>query len=149
MTSFQFRKFLGLRMPIAYIAGVHLQSLDNEKCTTRVRLSRWNQNPFRSMFWAVQGMAAELSTGVICLNYIQQSGENVSMLVIQQEAEFYKKAVGRIEFECVQAKEIHQSITKAIETGESVVLKVKSIGTDCGGNEVSAFWFTWSFKNKI
>ena len=43
--------------------GVRTKYIDNSKCIVVVK-HRWiNQNPFDSMFWAVQGMAAELATG--------------------------------------------------------------------------------------
>ena len=35
-----------------------------QKAIVTVRHKWFNQNPFKSMFWAVQGMAAELSTGI-------------------------------------------------------------------------------------
>ncbi|HEA31083.1 MAG TPA: thioesterase, partial [Leeuwenhoekiella sp.] len=53
------------KLPSAWICGVRVQTIGRNTCTTTVR-HRWiNQNPFKSMFWAVQGMAAELSTGVL------------------------------------------------------------------------------------
>ena len=35
------------------------------------------------MFWAVQGMAAELATGALVMQKIKASGKNISMLVAQ------------------------------------------------------------------
>lgn len=43
------------------------------------------------MFWAVQGMAAELTTGVLIMREIKQSGERISMLVAHNKASFTKK----------------------------------------------------------
>ncbi len=59
--------FLFFKLPSAWWSGVRLRSLDYEKAVVSVT-HRWiNQNPFRSMFWAVQGMAAELSTGALVM----------------------------------------------------------------------------------
>ena len=53
---------------------------------------RWiNQNPFRSLFWAVQGMAAELTTGALLMREIEEQKKPVSMLVIGTKASFQKK----------------------------------------------------------
>ncbi len=73
MSPTLFRRFLFFKLPIAWIAGLRLTEFSDSKASVTVKLSRWNQNPFKSMFWAVQGMAAELSTGVMCLSKIQKS----------------------------------------------------------------------------
>ena len=53
---------------------------------------RWvNQNPFGSIFWAIQGMAAELSTAIFVMREIKKTGHPVSMLVINNKATFKKK----------------------------------------------------------
>ncbi|MFA7617075.1 MAG: DUF4442 domain-containing protein [Moheibacter sp.] len=143
-----FRKFLLFRLPIAKIAGLKLYYFDDDKSQISVKLGWLNQNPFKSMFWAVQGMAAELSTGTLCISKIQKSGKNISMLVVGLEANFTKKAVGKIIFTCEQGKDADAVLKKAIETGEGQTLLMKSIGVDEQGDRVSEFLFTWSFKMK-
>lgn len=100
------------------------------------------------MFWAVQGMAAEFSTGVLCIQKIRESEKKISMLVIEQNGKFSKKAVGKIRFTCEQGKDIDNAIAQAIATGEGQTLKLHTIGVDEKGDQVAAFWFLWSFKVK-
>lgn len=50
------------------------------------------KNPFSSMFWAVQGMAEELSKGALIILKIKQLNQKISMLVLRNEAQFTKKA---------------------------------------------------------
>lgn len=143
-----FNKFIWVKLPIAKIAGVKLHYYDEIKSQTQVKLGWLNQNPFKSMFWAVQGMAAELSTGVLCISKIQKSGYKISMLVVGLEAKFTKKAVGKITFNCNQGRELDEVLKKAIETGKGQTLQMKSIGLDEKGKQVSEFVFNWSFKVK-
>lgn len=143
-----FNKFTWIKLPIAKIAGIKLHYNDESKSQTQVKLGWLNQNPFKSMFWAVQGMAAELSTGVLCISKIQKSGQKISMLVVGLEANFTKKAVGKIIFTCDQGAELDEVLKKAIETGEGQTLQMKSIGIDEKGDQVSEFIFNWSFKLK-
>lgn len=143
-----FYKILFFKLPIAKIAGLKLHSFGQERAQILVRLGWLNQNPFKSMFWAVQGMAAELSTGVLCMSKIKESNQKVSMLVVSMKAEFTKKAVGKIVFTCEQGKELDEILKKAIATKEAQVLNMKSIGIDEAGDKVSEFYFTWSFKAK-
>jgi hypothetical protein len=52
------------KLPSVWWCGIRVTKIDHISCQVKV-VHRWiNQNPFKSMFWAVQGMAAELSTGV-------------------------------------------------------------------------------------
>jgi hypothetical protein len=51
------------KLPSAWWSGVRLYEINSDKCIVKVK-HRWiNQNPFNSMFWAVQGLAAEMTTG--------------------------------------------------------------------------------------
>ncbi len=148
MNKFQLHLFLFLKIPISWIAGVRLKEMNDEICVTKVKFGWLNQNPFNSMFWAVQGMAAEFSTGFLCAEKIRKSGKKISMLVVHNQAEFTKKAVGRVTFSCLQGKELDAVLQKAIETGEGQTLTLFSEGKDQKGDVVSKFAFTWSFKVK-
>ncbi|MEX0313178.1 MAG: thioesterase, partial [Allomuricauda sp.] len=77
----KFNTFTFFKLPAAWWCGVRLTYIDEQKAVTSVKHRWFNQNPFRSMFWAVQGMAAELSTGAMVIRQIQKSGKNISMLV--------------------------------------------------------------------
>ena len=148
MNKFQLHLFLFLKIPISWIAGVRLKEMNDEICITKVKFGWLNQNPFNSMFWAVQGMAAEFSTGFLCAEKIRKSGKKISMLVVHNQAKFTKKAVGRVTFSCHQGKELDAVLQKAIETGEGQTLTMFSEGKDQKGDLVSKFAFTWSFKVK-
>ncbi len=136
------------KLPAAYLCGVRVKELNAKKCMVSVK-HRWiNQNPFKSMFWAVQGMAAELSTAAIMIGKIQDSGKSISMLVVSNEAKYTKKATGRINFTCAQGELIDKILNKAIETGEGQTIWLESVGVNEEGIAVSIFRFEWSVKLK-
>ena len=138
--------FLFFKLPAAYITGVRVKSIDRNRCTVSVK-HRWiNQNPFKSMFWAVQGMAAELTTGVLLIEKIQESKKNIAMLLVENNAQYFKKATGRIYFECTQGEIVEEAIARAIDTGEGQTLTLTSVGTNSEGVEISKLNFTWSIK---
>jgi len=140
--------FLMFKLPSAYFTGVRLKSISENSCITTVK-HRWiNQNPFKSMFWAVQGMAAELSTGAMVMAKIKESGNNISMLVARNKATFSKKAKGRIFFKCTDGAIINKAIDEAISTGEGQTIWMKSEGKDAAGEIVSTFEFEWTLKIK-
>jgi hypothetical protein len=141
--------FLLFKLPAAYFTGVRTKSLDNTTCVVTVK-HRWiNQNPFNSMFWAVQGMAAELTTGALVMKKIKESGKKISMLVANNNAAFTKKATGRITFTCNEGAKIDEAIRKAIETGEGQTVWLSANGVNKDGVEVSSFNFEWTLKVKL
>ena len=140
--------FLMFKLPSAYFCGIRTKYLDDKKCIVKVK-HRWiNQNPFKSMFWAVQGMAAELTTGALLTSKIRESGENISMLVANNNTNFTKKATGVITFVCSEGHLIDNAIEKAITTGEGQTIWMNSIGTNAEGIQVSSFNFEWTIKVK-
>jgi len=148
LTPSKINTFNLFKLPSVFFTGVRVKSIDNNSCTVTVK-HRWiNQNPFKSMFWAVQGMAAELSTGALVLMKIKQSGKKVSMLVTNNNASFTKKATGRITFSCKDGYLIDEALSKSINTGEGQAFWMQSIGTNEDGVVVSTFNFEWSVRVK-
>lgn len=141
-------KFVLFKLPSAYICGVRVKAIDDNTCIVSVK-HRWiNQNPFNSMYFAVQAMAAELTTGALVISQIQKSGRKISMLVANNKGNFSKKATGRITFVCNDGYLIADAIQKTIETGEGQTFWMKSIGTDEKGHQVSEMDFEWSVRLK-
>ena len=136
------------KLPSAYLCGVRTKYIDSDKCIVTVKHKWINQNPFKSMFWAVQAMAAEFTTGALMTSKIQESGKRMSMLVISNNSKFTKKATGRITFTCNEGNLIDNTIKKALETGEGQTIWLQSIGINEDGLEVSTFNFEWSVKLK-
>lgn len=91
MNQESFEHLLRSQLPIAWIAGVRLESYDNGTCKICVEHDFLNQNPFGSMFWAVQGMAAEFAGGMMLTHLIEASGKSISYLVVKSESTFHKK----------------------------------------------------------
>nr|BFF40520.1 DUF4442 domain-containing protein [Tenacibaculum mesophilum] len=140
--------FLLFKLPSAFFTGVRLKSLTNDRAEVKVTHKWVNQNPFKSMFWAVQGMASELSTGILVMKEIDASNKKISMLVTNMNGTFTKKATGKIRFECNDGKLIRETIQKAIDTGEGQTVTVISEGFNEEGVSVSKFEYEWSLKVK-
>jgi len=140
--------FTFFKLPSAWWCGVRLKYIDRQKAIVTVKHKWFNQNPFKSMFWAVQGMAAEFSTGTMVIDQIKESGKNISMLVANNTANFSKKATGRITFTCEDGHLIKDALDKTIETGEGQTLWMKSVGVNEDGVVVSTFKFEWTVRLK-
>lgn len=147
-TPSKLNTFLFVKLPSAFWSGVRVKHISPEECTVAVKHRWFNQNPFNSMYFAVQAMAAELTTGALVMYHIKKSGRKISMLVANNKGTFTKKARGRITFVCKEGCLIKQAIQKAIDTSEGQTFWMTSIGTDEQGDQVSILEFEWSIKVK-
>lgn len=149
--SFSPRKlnsFLMLKLPSAWLCGVRVKEISEGRCVTAVRHKWINQNPFNSLYFAVQAMAAELSTGALVMKAIKKSNKNISMLVFQNKSRFTKKATGTITFVCNDVSIIEEAVQQTVATGEGQTFWMKSTGYNKDGTEVSVFEFEWTIKLK-
>ena len=151
MTKFTIRNlnlFLAFKLPSAYFSGIRVVAISEHKAVARVK-HRWiNQNPFKSLYWATQGMAAELVTGLLLMKKVKDSNRNISTLVVEQHGVFSKKAIGKITFSCDEGALVDQALKDAISSGEGQVIVLKAVGIDEENELVSNFEFTWSIKLK-
>ncbi len=147
-TAGNLNKFLFFKLPSAFWCGVRVKSIEANRCVVTVKHRWMNQNPFNSMYFAVQAMAAELTTGALVMFQIKNSGQKISMLVANNKGNFSKKATGIITFVCNDGNLIEQAIQKTIETGEGQTFWMKSIGTNEKGEQVSEMDFEWSVRLK-
>ena len=145
---FRYTLFTFFKLPSVFWTGIRVTKIDLDSCEVSVK-HRWiNQNPFKSMFWAVQGMAAEFTTGTLIMNTIRDSNRKVSMLVLNNKANFSKKATGRITFLCTQGAEVTKLMNELIETGTPKTIWMESIGINEAGDIVSRFNFEWTLNIK-
>ena len=128
------------------IAGIRLVTLD-EATSQSIVPYRWrNKNPFASMYFAVQSMAAELSTAAPAMLATKSVDHKVVLIITDMQAEFVKKAKTKLTFTCTAYPENEEAVRGLLATGDSVAVRAKTVGTDTDGDTVSVFYFTWTFK---
>jgi len=145
---FLFKLFSIVKLPLAFFTGLKIEKLNGDECITSVRLKYLNKNPFRSTYFAVLSMAAELSTGAIALLAAEGHHPSVAKIITSMRADFVKKATGRTRFTCAEGEKLFSAVDKAIETKEARLETVSSVGCDENGDVVARFEFTWSFKQR-
>lgn len=148
VTVKKMNKYLMFKLPSAFFCGVKLRTLNSTKAVVTVKHKWINQNPFSSLYFAVQSMAAELTTGALVIKKIKESGKNISMLVTNHNGKFTKKAVGLITFTCSDGTLINSALQRTISTGEGQTIRMKSVGLNENGEQVSEYEFEWSIKLK-
>lgn len=147
-SPWRFKLFLLKRLPMAFLAGLRVTRANTESASVTISLWHLTKNPFRSIYFACQAMAAEFSTGILAMHAIEQTGHPFSLLVVQLQAEFTKKATGTITFECTGGERLIQTAEQCLKDHQPNTCTVTSIGTDVQGATVAKFNVTWSFKPK-
>lgn len=142
----KFRLYLLGNLPAAFFAGLRVAKADTHSCIITVPYRWFTRNPFRSIYFACLAMAAEMSCGILAMSNVYKSNPRVSMLVVNMEAGFTKKAIGRIRFTCNDGPAIREAVERAKATGEGQMVRTRSIGTNEAGETIAEFFITWSFK---
>ena len=141
-----FGAYLGAKLPLAAFAGLRIDTFDAGQCAVSLPYGWRTQNPFQSIYFAAQCMAAELSTGALAMLAIQSSNESVSMLVTNMNA-VWQKPLRAVPFSYNGIK-VFEAIDHTIKTGEGVTVDMHTVGTMPNGEQVSEFTFQWSFKKR-
>jgi len=148
-SSLKMRMYMLKSLPMGALAGLKVAEIDKAHAVVTVPYKPLNKNPFRSMYFAVLSMAAELSSGILAMALVADAPVPVSMLVFNMQASFTKKARTLIRFECADGEKIEAAINESIESGEGKTVDVSTTGYDTSGDVVATFQFTWTFKPKL
>ena len=141
-----FNLFMLGSLPMGFLAGLRVVEFTPNKCAIGVPYKWLNKNPFRSTYFAVLSMAAEMSTGMIAMMHTRDAKPSISMLVTDVRGEFVKKATGLTIFTCEDAESLLHSIEESVITGEGRTHVCTSTGRNKHGDIIANFTITWSFK---
>jgi len=148
LSPFKQKLFYLKSLPMGLISGIKLVSLDENESVAEVPFRWRNKNPFRSMYFAVLSMAAELSTAAPVMLALEGHDVDVALIIVDLKVEFIKKAQSRTTFTCIEYENICKVIAQLKQAGDTAAVTIKTTGRDVDGNEVATFYFTWSFKRR-
>ena len=126
------------------LSGMKIEVLNENTCKVVLKDRFWIHNPFGSVFWAVMGMAAELSTGALL--YAWASGSNVRFILVKVEAEYLKKVRGKSFYFCPSGQEVLRIIETLENPGDTQIVEMPVTAFDQHEQVVAKFLFTWSLK---
>jgi acyl-coenzyme A thioesterase PaaI-like protein len=146
-TSWKMALYMLRHLPTLRFWGVKIRSVTEAEASVTLPYGWRTQNPFRSIYFAAQCGAAEISTGLLAMAQLHGRGK-VSMLITRVEAQFLKKANSLTTFTCADGAIIREAIERAVATKEGQEVTVVSTGVQANGEIVAKVHFTWSFKVK-
>jgi hypothetical protein len=133
-------------VPLLAITGAKIKALDDQHSKVSIKYSHINKNPYKTTFWAVLGMAAEMASALLVQMNTYKSNPSIAMFVTACDAKFIKRAIGTTTFICNDGELISNFIQKALETNESQTMMSNVKGFDDNGVLLVEFNFEWSFK---
>jgi len=140
--------YMFFKLPMGFLAGLRVREISAKKAVVSVPFKRRNKNPFKSVYFAVQSMAAEMSTALGCMLAVDGHSPSVAFIIVDLKASFSKKAIDRIYFTCEETQKAFGAVAQCIETGEATQATFETVGKMKDGTEVARFEFTWSFKQR-
>ena len=147
---FLFSLYFLFNVPMGWFSGMRITEISEKKCITYLPFQwyyRWqNKNPYKSMYFAVQSMGAELSTASLATLATKGYSESIALIVTEMSSKYFKKATGNLTFKCDEGEKVFKAVDEAVKTKKGVETKVKTVGKMKDGTVVSEFYFTWSFK---
>lgn len=155
--SKNFKATMGIRLfglkkvPLIWYVRPSVEEISDERITIKIPFRRRNKNHLNSMYFGVLSVGADVAGGIMAMNCIDKSGQNVSLIFKDFKADFLKRAEGDTFFTSAQGKEVTELVSKAIETEERVEMPVNITATvpDKFGDEpVAKFVLTLSLKKK-
>ena len=149
MHPFKYRMYLLYKLPAAFFSGLKVKYADESKAMVSVPYRWFTRNPFNSTYFACLSMAAEMSTGILCMAYTYEREPQISILVIKTEGTFIKKATKKTIFTCEDGRLIEQTVQEAMASGKSQSISCRSVGTSENGDVIAEFNITWSFKVRV
>ncbi len=146
LKGWKFRLYLLKNLPMGFLAGLRIDTISADSCVTSVPFNWLTKNPFKSMYFAVQSMAAELSTATTCLVATMGAKPSIAYIIVTCNAKFIKKATSRVSFTCENAHEAFDAVKYCLDHNEAITKTFRTIGRQEDDTIVSEFEFTWSFK---
>ena len=146
LSPFKFGLFKITKLPLTFLSGIKATALSPTSATTSVKYGYLNTNPFKSIYYGVLAMTAELSTGILAIFSIGKYEESISLLVIESNGKFHKKATGKIKFTCNEGVLFQEALEKCIQENIPVTVSASTKGFNEQNELVCEYTFTWSFK---
>lgn len=101
------------------------------------------------MYFGALAIGADLSSGLMAMKKIKESGKNVHLSFKDLRGEFHKRAMGDVFFENDQGHEIQQFVESVVNEPNIRKEKEIKVVSRVGEEIVATFFLTLSLKYKL
>lgn len=139
------RAFGLLKVPLLFSCSPRVLELNEKVCRVEIPFRRKVKNHLGSMYFGALAIGADTCIGMLAMDQIYESKENVSLVFKDFKANFLKRAEGATVFVCEQGKEVSELLAETIRTGERQHRTILAFA-QVNGETVAEFELTLSLK---
>jgi hypothetical protein len=140
-----------LKVPAILFTSPTVESLTNKECEIKIPLNYRTKNHMNCMYFGVLSVGADCAGGLIAMNAIKESGQDVDILFKDFKAQFLKRAEADVHFSCSDGDKIQRQLKEVIRTGKRVNKPITVVATTpkvSGDEPVALFELTLSLKSR-
>jgi len=148
--NFLLQGFGWLKIPLVAFVGARVVDVDDRRCEVRIPLNYRTGNHLKCMYFGVLCTGADIAGGLLAMELIRETGNQVNLLFKDFTAEFLKRAESDVHFVSEDGEKVRALVRKAMETGERVNETVEITATcpKIGLEPVAKFKLTISLKKR-
>lgn len=139
-----------LKIPMIAFVGARVVDLDDTRCEVKIPLHYRTGNHLKCMYFGVLCAGADIAGGLLAMELIRETGNQVNLLFKDFNAEFLKRAESDVHFVSNDGEKVRALVHRALETGERVNETV-TITAHCpkiSPDPVAKFRLTISLKKR-
>jgi acyl-coenzyme A thioesterase PaaI-like protein len=108
------------RIPLIAFVRPRIHAVNRQRAALTIPLRRRTRNHLRSMYFGSLAIGAELVAGMYVMRLIKDSGEKISLVFKEFDAQFLRRAEGDVLFECTETEKMYHLVQQAIQSGERI-----------------------------
>ena len=141
--------FFITKIPLITLCFPQIKKLTTACCHLYIPLTFFTKNHVKSMYFGVLMVGVDLSAGLLAMDLIKKSKQNISIIFKDTAAQFLKRANHGVRFECNAGQTIQHMIDSALKTKERCNKTLNVTGYCQKTNDpVATFSITLSIKAK-
>ena len=120
-----FIRYFGLmKVPMIFYCKPSVIEISSKSVTLKIPFIRRNRNHLGSMYLGALCVGADITSALLSLSIIKESGRKILPIFKDFKADYYKRAEGDVHFVCNQGDEIQNMIQKVIQNKVRINKKI-------------------------
>ena len=138
------------KIPLLFYCRPKIIFLDEKTIKVKIKLKRKVKNHLGSMYLGALTIGADITAGYFAFHFLQLHKKKISLIFKDFHADFYKRAMGDVQFTCDMGSDIKEMINKSVKNPERVNLAVAVSATvpSISDEIIARFILTLSVKTK-
>lgn len=148
-STLEIRSFGLTKVPLILYCMPTVLRLDDEACAVRIPLNWRTRNHYKSMYFGVLAVGADVAGGFLAMHHTHKSDKPVGLLFKDFKADFLKRPEADVVFSSTDGPAMAELVKQAVETGKRVngITNVTATTPSLTGDEpVAKFALTVSLK---